>query len=85
MSLVSERPTGSARLLLLFGVDVVQAIHAALVVLAADVEVEAEGSDGGDSTPILLVTLRSFGVFAVAGRGSRRTYSPKKANVKRAL
>jgi hypothetical protein len=50
MSLVSERPAGSARLLLLLGVDVVQAVHAALVVLAADVEVEAESGDSGDPT-----------------------------------
>jgi hypothetical protein len=35
-----ERPARSARLLLLLlGVDVVQAVHAALVVLAADIEV----------------------------------------------
>lgn len=50
MSIVSERSTGSSRLLLLLGVDVVQAVHAALVVLAADVEVEAESGDRGDST-----------------------------------
>jgi hypothetical protein len=46
MSVVSKRPTRSSRLLLLLGVNVVQAVHAALVVLAADVEVETESGDG---------------------------------------
>ena len=48
MPFVGERPTRSARLLLLslLAVNVVQAVHAALVVLAADVEVEAEGGHG---------------------------------------
>jgi hypothetical protein len=43
-----KRPARSARLLLLLllGVDVVQAVHASLVVLAADVEVEGEGGEG---------------------------------------
>jgi len=51
MSFFSERSTRSAGLLLLLlGVDVVQAVHAALVVLAADVEVEAEGGDGGNKS-----------------------------------
>jgi len=46
MSVISERSAGSSRLLLLLGVNVVQAVHAALVVLAADVEVEAESGHG---------------------------------------
>jgi hypothetical protein len=48
MAFFGERPARSARLLLLLllGVDVVQAVHATLVVLAADVEVEGEGGEG---------------------------------------
>jgi hypothetical protein len=49
VSIFGERSTGSAGLLLLLGVDVVQAVHATLVVLAADIEVEAESGDGRDT------------------------------------
>jgi len=56
MSFFSERSTRSAGLLLLLlGVDVVQAVHAALVVLAADVEVEAEGGDGGNTVQVISI------------------------------
>jgi len=46
MSVLGERSAGSSRLLLLLSVNVVQAVHATLVVLAANVEVEAESCDG---------------------------------------
>ena len=46
MSFIGERSARSARLLVLLGINVVQAVHAALVVLATDVEVEAESSHG---------------------------------------
>lgn len=46
MSVFGEWPTWSSRLLSLLSVDIVQAVDAAPVVLAADVEVEAKGSHG---------------------------------------
>jgi hypothetical protein len=51
MPFFGERSARGTRLLLLLllGVDVVQAVHAALVVLTADVEVEGEGGDGRDA------------------------------------
>jgi hypothetical protein len=36
-------------MLLLLGVNVVQTVHAALVVLSADMEVEAESCESGDT------------------------------------
>lgn len=48
VAFVGERPAGSAGLRR-FVVQVVQAVHAALVVLAAHVEVEAEGCEGGEA------------------------------------
>jgi hypothetical protein len=54
VALIGERTTGSSgwallRLLLLLGVDVVQTVHAELVVVSADVEVEAESCECGDA------------------------------------
>jgi hypothetical protein len=46
MSILGKGSAGSARLLLLLGVNVVQAVHATLVVLASDVEVEAQSCNG---------------------------------------
>ena len=46
VSFIGERSARSARLLVLLGINVVQAVHATLVVLAANVEVEAKGSHG---------------------------------------
>lgn len=53
MAFISERTTRSSgwallRLLLLV-VDVMQTVHAELVVVPADVEVEAESCEGGDT------------------------------------
>jgi hypothetical protein len=52
MAFVGEGTTRSSRrplLLLLLVVDVVQTVHAELVVVSADVEVEAESCEGGDT------------------------------------
>ena len=53
MALIGERAARSSRRallgLLLLVVDVVQTVHAELVVVSADVEVEAEGCEGGDT------------------------------------
>jgi hypothetical protein len=53
MAFVGERTTRSSRWpllrLLLLVVDVVQTVHAELVVVSADVEVEAESCEGGDT------------------------------------
>jgi hypothetical protein len=54
VAFIGERTAGSSRwallrLLLLLGVDVVQTVHAELVVVSADVKVEAESCEGGDA------------------------------------
>jgi len=53
VAFIGERTTRSSRWtllrLLLLVVDVVQTVHAELVVVSADVEVEAEGCEGGDT------------------------------------
>jgi len=54
MAFIGERATRSSRWallrLLLLSVDVVQTVHAELVVVSADVEVETEGCEGGDKS-----------------------------------
>lgn len=53
VAFVGEWTTWSSRwtllMLLLLGVNVVQTVHAALVVLSADMEVEAESCESGDT------------------------------------
>jgi hypothetical protein len=53
MALIGEWAARSSRRtllgLLLLVVDIVQTVHAELVVVSADVEVEAEGCEGGDT------------------------------------
>ena len=83
MPFIGERTTRSSRWallrLLLLSVDVVQTVHAELVVVSADVEVETEGCEGGDTILSQYVTSRGTGMLEL------QTYSPRKAKAKSAL